>query len=147
MSRIKGEVSRYGIYALRDKRAEIDRDLGQLKLQVAQKRRELAQVDAALRLLDPSYAPSQIAPKKAIKYLNIFRQGELGRLIIGVLRAADGPMSNLEIAQIILDRGGFDHSLWTAIRRRCRANLAYLEDQGRVAKIGTGAATRWASQR
>jgi hypothetical protein len=38
-------------------------------------------------------------------------QGELGRLIIGVLRAEHRPISNLEIAQIILDRGGFSPDL------------------------------------
>jgi hypothetical protein len=67
----------------------------------------------------------------------------LGQLIIGLLRAANSPMTNLEIARTIMERGGLSQDLWVAIHRRTRANLAYLEAQGRVAKSGKWRATTW----
>jgi hypothetical protein len=135
---------RYAICSLRHRRAEIDRDIGQLALQAAHKRRERAKVDAVLRILAPGSDPAQIRPKKAIRYLNLFRQGELGQILIGLLRASGRPMSNIELATLIIQRGGYDQALWTPIRRRCRANLEYLEAQKRIAKIGHGRTAIWA---
>lgn len=142
-SRMTETGFRYAVCSLRAKRAEIAGELERLRLETAQQRRDLAKVDDILRILAPASDPAQIPPKKAIKYLNVFRPGELGRLIIGVLRAEQRPMTNLELADTILRRGGFDRGLWTAIRRRTRANLAYLEDQGRVAKVGYGRSATW----
>lgn len=135
---------RYAVCSLRAKRAELDGEIAQLRLQLAHSRRDLAKVDDILRILAPASDPAQIPPRKAIKYLNVFRQGELGRIIIAVLRAQGAPMTNLEIADTILQRGGFDRHLWIAIRRRTRANLAYLESQGRVSKVGRGLSATWA---
>jgi hypothetical protein len=134
---------RYAVCNLRAKRSEIAGEITQLELQVAYRRRDLAKVDDILRVLAPASDPAQIAPKKAIKYLNIFRQG-VGRLIVGVLRAENRPMGNLEITRIIFERGGFGPELWTPIRRRTQTNLFYLEKMGRVAKDGRGTAAQWA---
>lgn len=142
-SRMTGIGFRYAVCSLRAKRAELAGDIAQLELQLDHARRDLAKVDDILRILAPASDPTQIAPKKAIKYLNVFRQGELGRLIIGLLRAADSPMTNLEIARIVMERGGLSHDLWVAIHRRTRANLAYLEAQGRVSKTGQGRVAAW----
>jgi hypothetical protein len=133
----------YAVGALNKKRAELAGQVADLALQLRHRRRDLAKVDDILRILDPGSNPDAIPPKKAIRYLNVFRQGELGRLIIAILRDAQAPMTNLEIADLILARGGYDRGLWTAIRRRCRANLAYLEAQGRVTKIGHGQNAGW----
>lgn len=135
---------RYGVCALRAKRAEIAGDIAQIKIKLRHHQRDLAKVDDILRLLDPGSDPAQIPPKKAMKYLNVFRQGELGMLVLGILRAQGRPMTHVEIAQIILRNGGFDSTLWPSIRRRARANLAYLEFGGRVTKSGTGPTSRWA---
>lgn len=134
---------RYAVCSLRAKRAELAGEIETLRLHLAHRRRDLAKVDDILRMLAPASDPTQIAPKKAMRYLNVFRQGELGRLIIAILREERRPMANLEIAQMILDRGGYDESMWTAIRRRCRANLAYLESQDRIAKSGHGIHATW----
>ena len=134
---------RYAVCSLRAKRAEIAGEIDTLKLQLAHRRRELAKVDDILRILAPASDPTQIPPKKAIRYLNVFRQGELGRLIIGLLRTANGPMTNLEIARTVIERGGLSQDLWVAIHRRTRANLAYLEAQSRVIKTGQGRRATW----
>ncbi len=143
-SRMTGVGFRYAVCSLRAKRAEIAGEIDTLRLQLAHRRRDLAKVDDILRILSPASDPALIPPKKAIKYLNVFRQGELGRLIIGLLRTADGPMTNLEIARTVMERGGLSQDLWVAIHRRTRANLAYLEAQGRVFKSGAGRMAVWA---
>src|SRR5258706_16096589 len=127
---------RYAVCSLRAKRAEMAGDIQQLELQLRRQRRELAKVDDILRILSPSLDPTKIPPKRAIRYLNIFRPGELGRLIIGMLRASGCPMTNIELADLIMTRSVISHDLWTAILRRTRANLPYLEGQGRVMRLG-----------
>jgi hypothetical protein len=143
-SRMREVGFQYAVAALVKKRSELAGEIGQLELTLRDRLADLARVDDVLRMLAPAKDPSQIPPKRPIRYLNIFKQGELGRIIVGLLRASDGPMTNLELANLIIERGGIDASLWTAIRRRCRANLAYLENNGRVVKIGNGANARWA---
>ena len=133
----------YAVGALTKKRSELAGEIAQLELQIRDRRSDLVKVDDVLRILAPGLDPAAIPPKKAIKYLNVFRQGELGALIVGVLRAEGRPMTNLEIAAVILERGGFGRDLWTAIRRRCRANLEYLRAQGRAEKHGGGREARW----
>jgi len=133
----------YAVGALRKKRAELAGEIGQLKLQLRDRRRDLRKVDDMIRLLAPGSDPTQIAPKKAIRYANLFRQGELGMLIGGILRAEGRPMGVAEITKAIMDRGGFALGLWTPVRRRVRGNLAYMEADGRVAKRGYGATATW----
>lgn len=133
----------YAVGALNKKRAELAGQVADLALQIRHRRRDLAKVDDILRILAPGADPTKISPKKAIKYLNVFRQGELGRLIVAVLRARGCPMTNLEIADLILKRGGFSQELWAPIRRRCRANLAYLEVHGRITKLKSGPGATW----
>jgi len=134
---------RYAICSLRQRRAEIDRDIGQLALQMAHKQADLAKVDAVLQILAPASDPALIPPKRPVKYLNLFRQGELGQILIGLLRAAGRPMTNIELATIVIERGGYDPTLWTPIRRRTRANLEYLANQQRVKKLDAGRLARW----
>lgn len=133
----------YAVGALTKKRAELAGEIFQLELTLRARRADLAKVDDVLRLLAPASDPAQIPPKRPIRYLNIFRQGELGQILIGLLRASGRPMSNIELATLVIQRGGYDQSLWTAIRRRCRANLEYLKGQGRVSKSGRGNAVVW----
>jgi hypothetical protein len=120
---------RYAVCSLRAKRAEIGGEIEQLKLQLAHRRRELAKVDDILRILSPASDPGQIPPKKAIRYLNVFRQGELGRLIIGLLRTADGSMTNLEIANTVMVRGGLSQGLsWLVGKRSTRNTINFVAD-------------------
>ena len=140
---LTGTGFRYAVCSLREKRAELAADIADLTLQLRDRRRDLGKVDDILRILDPGNDPAAIPAKRAVRYLNVFRQGELGRLIMGILRFQNRPMTNLEIAGIIMRQGGYRSHLWTAIRRRTRANLAYLEAQGRVEKVDTGINALW----
>ena len=70
--------------------------------------------------------------------MKLFRQGELGRLILGALRQAERPLSTAEIASAILEAGGDGESARPTVAPRVRGNLCYLERRGKVSKSGTG---------
>ena len=57
--------------------------------QLRHRREALGHVDATLRLLDPSIDIDQIPNKRLTRRIKLFRQGELGGLIVGVLRESD----------------------------------------------------------
>ena len=71
----------WGVKALQKKRAELAGEIGQLNLQLRDRRRDMRKVDDVIRLLAPGSDPTRIAPKKAIRCRNLFRQGELGVLV------------------------------------------------------------------
>jgi hypothetical protein len=97
-----------------------------------------------LRLLDPTLPVEDIPNKRIVKHLNLFRQGELGRLILGVLREANGePLRTPEIVAAIMQKNGIDADARNTIRNRVRSNLGYLERRGKVAKIGDRTSAQW----
>lgn len=63
-------------------------------------------VDATLRLLDPSVDIDAIPTKRPRKRIKLFRQGELGRMILKALREAETPISTQDITSAILAAGG-----------------------------------------
>ena len=103
-SRSRGD--RYALSALRNKRASLASEIVQLKRQLRHRKESLGHVDATLRLLDPSVEIDAIPNKRRPKRIKLFRQGELGRLILGVLRKADGPVNTAAIAAGVLAAGG-----------------------------------------
>jgi hypothetical protein len=60
----------------------------------------LVHVDATLLLLDPGANPEAIPTKRPVKRIKLFRQGELGRMILDVLRGAPGELSTAEIVSL-----------------------------------------------
>ncbi len=75
--------------------------------------------------------------------MKLFRQGELGRLIVDALRRAGKPVGTHAIASALLDAGGYGESARPSLTPRVRGNLAYLEKAGKVAKSGDGKAVIW----
>ena len=82
---------RYALSALRNKRADLASEVAQLERQIRHRKEALGHVDATLRLLDPSVDIDAIPNKRIVKRIKLFRQGELGRMIVGVLREAHEP--------------------------------------------------------
>ena len=102
----------------------------------------MGHVDATLRLLDPSIDIDQIPNKRPRKRIKLFRQGELGRLIVGVLREADTPISTQDIQRD--PRRWRSRGVSQAERHAARAgNLAYLHNREKVSKSGSGKDVRW----
>jgi hypothetical protein len=136
--------NRYALSALKNKRAALAAESVQLERQLRHRRESLAHVDACLRLLDPTLRVESIPNKRLPKHINLFRQGELGRLILGTLREADGkPLSPPEIVAAIMRKGGIDSDARNVLRVRVRSNLGYLERRGKVTKLGERKDAKW----
>ena len=97
----------------------------------------LVHVDATLKLLDPDYDSDTIRPKRIPQRIQLFRQGELGRLILGALREAEGELRTQEIVAVRPGAGGHGEGARKAMGQRVRANLAYLERREKVQQDGT----------
>jgi hypothetical protein len=93
-----------GVATLRNRRAEIARDIARLQLQVRHCRRELAQVDAVPRVLAPGSDPTTIPSKKPPQSVHLLRHGQLGRVVLEVLRASGRLTSNREITRATMDQ-------------------------------------------
>lgn len=136
--------NRYALSALRNKRATIASEIVQLERQLRHRRESLGHVDATLRLLDPSIEPGAIPNKRPVKNITLFRQGELGRLILDALRTAEGkPLSTAAIVTAVLAAGGHGESARPSVAPRVRGNLAYLERRKKVRKTGSADGAKW----
>jgi hypothetical protein len=133
----------YALAALKNKRATLASEIVQMERQLRHRRESLVHVDACLRLLDPATEPESLPLKRVPKHIKLFRQGELGRLILDVLRNAGTPVSTQEITGAILEAGGHGETARPSVMPRVRGNLAYLHRRQKVIKSGSGKATRW----
>ena len=135
---------RYAIAALKNRRAEIASEIVQLQHQLRHRKDSLMYVDATLRILDPSIAVDRIPNKRLLpQRVRFFKQGELGRLIVGTIRKAEREMGIQEIATTIVGAKGYGKEAQKAMAQRVRSNLAYLVRRGLVVKSGNGNGARW----
>lgn len=135
--------NRYALSALKDKRATLAAEIVQLERQLRHRRESLVHVDATLSLLDPSISTESIPNKRLRKRVKLFRQGELGRMILGALRTAERPLTTAEIVTAILLAGGHGEEARPTVSPRVRGNLAYLGRCGKVVKDESGNTVRW----
>ena len=92
------------ITALIRKRAELSGDLKKLDKQRRSIRDKIVHVDNALKLFSYDGNPRHIPPR--CQYTRLFKRGELRRMVADILRTANAPMLNKEIAaQIVQKRG------------------------------------------
>jgi len=140
-SRSRGD--RYALSALTKRRALLAAEIVQLERQLRHRKESLGHVDATLKLLDPSIETAAIPNKRLPRRVKLFRQGELGRLILGALRKAEVPLSTAQIATAVLDAGGHGEAARPTVTPRVRGNLAYLERRGKVSKSGGGRDVCW----
>jgi|GEM_PF-873491 len=136
--------NRYALNALKAKRASLAGEITLLKKKLAWAQDSIRHVDATLMLFDPNGDPSGIRAKRPQKRIKLFRQGELGRLILGTLRRAGHSLGTHEVVAQLLSAGGFGEEAKASLGPRVRGNLAYLERSERVVKIGRGRYTKWA---
>lgn len=136
--------ARYAISALKNKRATLAAEIAELERQARDRKAALMHVDACLRLLDPTLRVGEIPNKRLPKHINLFRQGELSRLVVGVLREAKGmPLTTPQIAEAIMAKGGIDVEARNVIRVRVRSSLGYLERREKVEKLGDRMSAAW----
>ena len=133
----------YALAALKSQRGILAAEIVQLKRQLRHRKEMLIHVDATLRLLDPEIKVESIRPKRPPKRIKLFRQGELGRLIVDAIRRSPDGATAKEIVTALLKVGGHGESVRGTLSPRVRGNLAYLGSQGKVVKDGSGALTVW----
>lgn len=136
--------NRYALAALKTQRATLAGEIVQLKKRLAWAEQQLIHVDATLHLLDPSADPSAIPLKRPQKRIKLFRQGELGRMILAALRHLEKPAPLTEIVTEVLAAGGHGEDARPALTHRVRSNLEYLKERGTVRKVGERHEAKWA---
>jgi len=134
---------RYALAALKNKRAAIASEIVQLERQLRHRKDMLVHVDATLRLLDPNIEVEAIPNKRPPQRIKLFRQGELGRMIIDAIRRAGGEASLHDIVTALLKAGGHGEDARRTVAPRVRGNLAYLTRQGKVGKFGGHRTALW----
>jgi hypothetical protein len=127
---------RYALSALMRKRGSLASEIIQAQRKLRHLKEAIGNVDATLRLLDPSISTDDIPNKRPTKRVKLFRHGELNRLVRDALRDAGKPVSCQEIVSRLMKAGGYGEESRPAIRSRVRGNLAYLERNGEVRKSG-----------
>lgn len=133
LPRSKGDL--YALNALKHKRATLAAEILNLEAQLRHRRDMLVHVDATLRLLDPSIQIDAIPAKRLPKRIKLFRQGELGRMILDAIRQSpDSTASTADIVTFLLRAGGHGEEARSTVASRVRGNLSYLEKRGKVAK-------------
>ncbi|CAN5499029.1 hypothetical protein BH10PSE7_BH10PSE7_44690 [soil metagenome] len=137
-------MNTYAIPALKEKRAQIAGRVISLKKQIARHVKELANLDATISLFDPSYKVGSIKPRNARNRSKLFKQGELGRLILDALRMAQGtPLATREVVAAVGVAIGQPEATHHVLAHSVRANLAYQERRKETARVGKGKEVRW----
>ena len=136
--------NKYALAALKRQRGVLAGEIVSLKKRLVWAEGQLVHVDATLHLLDPATTPETLPSIRPQKRIKLFRQGELGRLIVDALRRAGAPLSADNVVSSVLAATGHDESARAALKPRIRGNLAYLQKSGRVTKTGRGMSVTWA---
>src|SRR6187551_692853 len=104
--------------ALIRKRAEMAGEVEATQQRLHQMRADLAHLDAAIRIMSPDTDPEAIRPKKPSRNgCDWFGRGELARMVLDVLREAQGPLTSMEIARAVLTAKGMEPGDVTTLRR------------------------------
>ena len=137
--------NRYALSALTARRGELTTEIATLERQLRHRKELKVHIDATLKLLNPDVDLDKIKNKRLpSKRVKLFRQGELGRMIMDALRKAGGkPISTGDIVNEILAAGGHGDSARRTVAGRVRSNLAYLERRGKLVKAGTHGSAKW----
>ena len=136
--------NKYALAALKRKRAAFAGEILDYKKKIKWREEQLKHLDATIRVFEPDFDIESIPASRPQKRVKLFRQGELGRMLLDALRKADEPLSSREIAAEVIQAMGHSESSLPAMAQRVRSNLSYHEKQtGRVVKVGKGADAKW----
>lgn len=125
------------ISGLRDKRARIAGEIHQTEGVLKQRREQLATLDAVIRMFSPDCDPDMIPPIKPVSRNLFFKYGQLPRLIMKVLREAEGPMALERIVDTVIEAKGLtvDSRVMRHIRTTVRATLMRMELRGITRRV------------
>jgi hypothetical protein len=63
-------------------------------------------VEAVLKMIEPDFNISSIAPRRRNKQASPYKRGEVFRAVLEVLRIADRPLTSREISEALLHKAG-----------------------------------------
>jgi len=137
------------IPVLRAKRAEIKGHVIELEKRLGRYRSDLANIDAAIRILTPGADPEAIPAKKLYGriWTRYFARNELGRLALDTLRPAKGTLPAQEIAMTIMrakEMAVGDYRLCATVTEMVLTALCMLAKRGNVVRSGASRDARWA---
>src|SRR5580698_3995234 len=130
------------------KRAYLAGELIQLGKRLTELRGDIDCLDRTMRLFDPTIEPQAIRAvvRRPRPPGSDFRHGEFTRIIMGVLRDADAPMSANDIAaKVVIERGmdASDPQVVNAMAARVRGMLARQKPELVVQEKVRGQGVRW----
>jgi hypothetical protein len=94
------------ISALKDKRAELSGEVLKAESRIDKLRLDIAAIDRALGIFDPTVIPRSIKPIMRRPRLTRIKQGAWTLAVLDVLRQSDRPMAASEIAALVAKQFG-----------------------------------------
>lgn len=132
------------LYALLRLHAELGGKIKDNRKQAAKLAQDMRHVEAVLKLLEPRFNVSQIAPRRRYKGNPWFKRGAIFRRVLDILREAPGPLSSTEISVLVLRDVGVDRPTPNQIRQMFWAVHASLKNNtGIVTMHRCPGASRW----
>jgi len=129
--------------ALREKRDNIAAQVGETEKRLAKLRAALANLDAAMNILNPTH-PDHIPGRGACQRRLYFGRNELPRLIRDALREASKPLSASEIAASCIAAKGLPPSAHAATVGSVATVLNLMARRKEVTRAGKARGVRWA---
>lgn len=109
------------ISALVDKRSELAGLIRHYQEEINRLTGDLQHVDATIKLFKPDFDLRTIPAKAHRERNQYFKPGELGRLILDILRTAQEPMTSRQIACAVLDAKSLEQNTKNVERFQTRA--------------------------
>ena len=117
------------------KRAEIAGEITHTRAKLRQLIIDLGHVDAAIRIFDPEFDVEGIKPKQPPPLYNVSFRGEFVRIILDMMREAQGPVTTKEITLHVMRGRGLnmaDAALVALFQRRVRGLLYHYRGRGMI---------------
>ena len=142
MGRCMGHI--HTVSGLVSKRSEMAGLIEHHQKEIERLRQGLYQVDAAIRIFDPTYRTRSIKATEYRRYSRIFKKGECYRLCLESLRCADDVLSTTLITEIIMHKKKLTHEQKSTITDSVNNSLRFAERRGIVQRVGMdGISIRW----
>jgi len=127
--------------ALRAKRTEVANLVHDTEKKLAKLRAALANLDAAANILTPEH-PDHIAPRR--RKTRYFAKNELPRLVLNILREAQGSLTAGEIAAMAIKAHDLPAAAQYAVQKHVLTILNTIKARGTIGRSGNNRNAQWA---
>lgn len=136
-------ASKQALHALKQLHAELAGKLIESGKEAARLRQAMKQVEAVMKLLEPSYNLRKIAVRRR-KPNPWFKRGTIFRRALDVLRTAEGPLTARQIAEGMIAARGITNTSAKSVRDLAGSVNVSLQnhDGGAVIRRGDGTPAR-----